>query len=213
MERQWKRFRPDYEVSNYGEVKSLERTLRNGKHRKEKILKPQFVGDYLGVYLPDPETGKQKWAYVHRLVAEAFIPNPDNLPQVNHKDCLPTNNKVDNLEWCDERYNVRYSLYKNGILPEDFSGMTEDEIKELRREKRLAKSRARYKHKMQHTVYAYEKVITTKYVPIGEYKNVKEASKDLNIGAQAIYKRVNNKDLTPIARKARKIIFSKEKLE
>ena len=49
---------------------------------------------------------------VHRLVAETFIPNPDNLPEVNHKDENKLNNNVNNLEWCDNKYNVNYSVAK-----------------------------------------------------------------------------------------------------
>lgn len=57
--------------------------------------------------------GKRMLVKVHRLVALAFIPNPDNLPQVNHKDENKQNNCVSNLEWCDCRYNIRYSLRKH----------------------------------------------------------------------------------------------------
>lgn len=54
------------------------------------------------------KNGKAKTVTVHRLVAEAFIPNPDNLPQVNHIDHNPLNNKVDNLEWCTAKYNSNH---------------------------------------------------------------------------------------------------------
>lgn len=52
------------------------------------------------------------FAYVHRLVAEKYIPNPNNLPQINHKNEDKTDNRVENLEWCDEKYNTRYSKAK-----------------------------------------------------------------------------------------------------
>ena len=75
--------------------------------RKGRILKPARTGksrNYLTVRL-----GHEKAYKVHRLVAEAFIPNPDNLPMINHKDENTFNNCVDNLEWCTNQYNVKYS--------------------------------------------------------------------------------------------------------
>lgn len=92
-----------YEVSNLGRVKSLNYN-RTGK---EKIMSPVvFKGYYRVLFNCRGKGRKQK--FVHRLVAEAFIPNPDNLPQVNHKDENKLNNCVDNLEWCTNIYNCNY---------------------------------------------------------------------------------------------------------
>ena len=102
-----------YQISNTGRVKSLERIVKvtggnnNSCFIKEKILKPS-VGKqgYLSVVLC--KDGKVYGRLIHRLVAQAFIPNPDNLPCVNHKDENPQNNNVTNIEWCSYRYNNCY---------------------------------------------------------------------------------------------------------
>lgn len=95
-----------YQVSSEGRVKSLERTTvdKNGKkyHRKERILKSFLNRGYLQVSLCDRQP------QVHRLVAEAFIPNPENKSQVNHKDEIKTNNCVENLEWMTAKENSNY---------------------------------------------------------------------------------------------------------
>ena len=89
-----------YEVSNLGRVKSI-------RFGKERILKPGTdKRGYLHVVLS--KNNKQKTHKVHRLVMEAFIPNTDNLPCVNHKDEDKTNNVDTNLEWCDAKYNQNY---------------------------------------------------------------------------------------------------------
>ena len=96
----WKNIDDRYSVSNLGQVKS-------NYANKEKILKPFFNKyGYLMVDIRHPNTRKS--ISVHRLVAMAFIPNPDNLKEVNHKDEDKTNNCVDNLEWCDTKYNCNY---------------------------------------------------------------------------------------------------------
>lgn len=92
-----------YQVSSEGRVKSL----GNNKTRKEKILKNCKDKDgYLYVLLC--KEGKKKYFTIHRLVAKAFLSNPNNLLEVNHKDENKQNNCVENLEWCDCKYNINY---------------------------------------------------------------------------------------------------------
>ena len=76
------------------------------KNKHGRILKPEIRRGYYSVDLM--KNGKRYKFRVHRLVAEAFVPNPDNLPQVNHKDEDRLNNIVSNLEWCDNTYNSQY---------------------------------------------------------------------------------------------------------
>lgn len=92
-----------YQVSDEGEVKSLKYRGSN----KEYILSNRKVTKgYMQVILW--KNRKSKTFMVHRLVAQAFIPNPNNYPQINHKDEDKTNNKVENLEWCTNEYNHNY---------------------------------------------------------------------------------------------------------
>lgn len=100
-----------YQSSTFGRVRSIDRWVKskNGSVRlsKGKILKPGTDKDgYLQVGLY--KNGKRKTYKVHRLVAEAFIQNPDNLPEVNHKDENKLNNNVENLEFCDCKYNINF---------------------------------------------------------------------------------------------------------
>ena len=98
-----------YEVSSYGRIKSLERYRSNNggiQLIKERIMKPLDYNGYKNVVLW--KNGSKKKEYVHRLVAKAFLPNPDNLKEVNHRDENPSNNMVENIEWCDHQYNMIY---------------------------------------------------------------------------------------------------------
>lgn len=100
-----------YMVSNTGRIKACEKVDQLGHIRKEKYLKPGKSGDknsYQALKVRLTKDGVGNFCMVHRLVAEAFIPNPDNLPEVNHKDENPFNNNVENLEWCTHAYNITY---------------------------------------------------------------------------------------------------------
>ena len=109
-----------YQVSNLGRVKSLPRLVTQWNRFQnitysipEKILSLQIVNNYYSVKLS--KKGKIKSYRVHRLVAEAFIDNPDNLPEVNHKDENKLNNNIDNLEWCTRQYNNTYNNHNAKI--------------------------------------------------------------------------------------------------
>lgn len=100
-----------YQVSNKGNVKSLPKKLphTSGGFRmtKERILKYTLDKDgYCMVCLTNNYA--KKYIRIHRLVAEAFLPNPNGYTEINHKDEDKTNNCVENLEWCDRKYNCNY---------------------------------------------------------------------------------------------------------
>lgn len=100
-----------YQVSNEGRVKSLN-YKRTGK---EKTLCPKKHNKgYLQIQLMNGD--RNKTYTIHRLVAEAFIENPNNYPCVNHKDEDKQNNNVDNLEWCTQKYNMQYYYIRNGVI-------------------------------------------------------------------------------------------------
>ncbi len=100
-----------YAVSNTGKIKSIPRFIFNGKgyfKTKDKIIRPVF--DSCGRQQAHLHKNNiRTTSYVHRIVGKAFIPNPDNLPQINHIDGNKINNHVNNLEWCDNLYNQRHS--------------------------------------------------------------------------------------------------------
>lgn len=93
-----------YQVSNTGNVRSL----NYGGHGYAKVLIPK-QNNRGRLWMELRNNGKKRYALVHRLVAEAFIPNPQELPQINHIDENPQNNDVSNLEWCTQSYNIRHS--------------------------------------------------------------------------------------------------------
>lgn len=106
-----------YEVSSFGNIRSIDREVlySNGikHHYNGKILTKMNIRGYDRVILS--RDNKFKHPQIHRLVAQAFIPNPKNLPQVNHKNEDKGDNRVDNLEWCTSEYNINYGKRKSNF--------------------------------------------------------------------------------------------------
>ncbi len=128
---------PNYMISNYGRVVSIGRDYKYGNHDDMFLKLSDRRGYKKATLFVD---GKRYYKAVHRLVAEAFIPNPNNYPCVNHKDEDRANNVVTNLEWCTHLYNSHYGncrvkiskrvsrkveqLTKDGIVIKAWDSMT-----------------------------------------------------------------------------------------
>lgn len=120
MEEVWrsvKDFEGIYEVSNLGRVRSLDREVPHKnlgiQRRKGKILSQKVHKGYLKVNLN--KSGQKSQPFVHRLVAESFVPNPDNKIQVNHVDEDCKNNSCTNLEWCTPKENCNHGTRNERI--------------------------------------------------------------------------------------------------
>lgn len=153
-----------YQVSNLGNVKSF--FDNNGKRRDHILSGGNDTDGYKLVLLYKDK--KRSTKRVHRLVAEAFLPNPDNLPQVNHKDEDKSNNCVDNLEYCSLLYNIRYGtgIYRHGL-----------------------KIKGKYNNpKSSKKVVCIETGIT--------YPSAAEAGRQLNIASTHIIRAIRNKNRT-----------------
>lgn len=118
---------PVYLVSNYGRVRTIDHPVWCRVNNSYSIRKGRFCTPTnnnskrywrVGVQI----NNRQKHLAIHRLVAKAFIPNPDNLPQINHIDGDKNNNKVSNLEWCNNGYNQAHA-WKNSL--KDITKMSE----------------------------------------------------------------------------------------
>jgi len=142
MKEEWKDikgFENIYQVSNLGRVRSLDRVVvtKNGHGMKFKGKMLKFREDRYGYHYLSMYNKKTFTKKPHRLVAETFIPNPKNYKQVNHIDRVKTNNKIDNLEWCDASHNIQHSM-EIGLRVYDKVGedmytstYTEDQVREV----------------------------------------------------------------------------------
>ena len=154
-----------YEISNIGEI----------RNSKGEIKKSQFKKGvnthYKEVSLS--KAGKKKRFLVHRLVAKSFIPNPNNYPIINHKDENGTNNCVDNLEWCNHRYNAIYNKYseKPKVVP----------TKVVSQEQKLKTSLSVKKYRREHAKlkFAYE----------GQMLSIPEIAERMNVRQGTLWQR------------------------
>ena len=185
-----------YQVSNLGNVRSLDRIVKDAtKDRtqklKGKVLKTTNNGNgYQLVFLT--KDCKRKNFYVHRLVAEHFIENPKGLKEINHKDFNKCNNAVENLEWVTSKENKRH--YFN----------SERSAISIKKTKNALLRRRKEKNKK------YKKEVISKYVK--ENKTIKEIQKELGIGCRTI-KYILTKNKIPINRCARhKVQIKRDKL-
>ena len=134
----------NYEVSNLGNIKSLSRPRANGKNSsfltKEKILKPQLDKDgYCLINIVG--NNKMKTLKIHRLVAIEFLENKEKKPQVNHKNGIKSDNRLENLEWCTQSENMKHSLNTGLKIPLNgenckVSKLTEEQVIEILTKKR-----------------------------------------------------------------------------
>lgn len=105
-----------YMISPYGQIFRLSRKGSRGRMTKRRELKGWNKNDYMWVELCLGKIGDSWRESIHRLVAEHFLPNPDNLPEINHKDGNKLHNWVNNLEWCTHAENIQHA-WDNGLIP------------------------------------------------------------------------------------------------
>lgn len=112
---------PNIQASNMGRIRKTDRLIEsNNQFKKDRytfLIKGHISKGSVNSYgYPTVSIYKNKQARVHRLVAAAWLPNPNNYPQVNHKNGIKTDNSVENLEWCDNSHNQRHK-FATGLCP------------------------------------------------------------------------------------------------
>lgn len=115
----------DYEITRNGEIYSL-------KHNKRKLIKG-YIDKYGYRRVLLHILGKRQKYFVHRLVAMKYIENPNNLPQVNHKDGNKLNNNVENLEWVTAKQNIQHAIKNNLRKVNNSSKLNINQVKEIKK--------------------------------------------------------------------------------
>lgn len=120
-----------YEISDLGQIRSVDRLVINPKKGIRRVagrvLKPSICKGYY--YLILCKEGKKKFSQIHILVASHYVPNPENKPEVNHKDGNKLNNAANNVEWCTKLENKIHAIIM-GLTP---TKLNENDVKDIRR--------------------------------------------------------------------------------
>ena len=170
-----------YQISSKGRVKQLAYTDAKGRKRKEKIMK-NTVNRYGYEYIYLTKNYKKNYFSIHRLVAYVFIPNPNNLPQVNHIDENKLNNTIGNLEWCTSKYNINYGTHNERVAVTKKANGTYTKMAQT---KKANGTYDKIADKCSIPVYC----ITNNTV----YKSSREAARQLNLNNSSITKCLKGK--------------------
>lgn len=166
-----------YEVSDLGNIKSLERLCKSrGKRFRptKEMIKKQVPNKQGYMLISLSKNSKCKNFSVHRLVAKAFIPNPNNFPQVNHKDEIKSNNAVENLEWCDGKYNSNYGTARiRQIEPRLIPIIQLDKNNNVIKEWKSCSETKKFGFEPRHVNACCKKIQKTHIGYKWEYKNLK----------------------------------------
>lgn len=162
-----------YKISNYGNVKSLERYKKN--HSKmakveEKDMKP-YLNNNGYLYVNLNKNGICKHIYIHRLLMEAFVPNPNNYSCINHRDGNKLNNSLTNLEWCSYSYNNK-EAYRLGLKKPSKNLIGKKRSEETKR--KISKSQKGKKNKGVRKIMR----AVNQYSLDGEFLNSYESSRE-----------------------------------
>jgi hypothetical protein len=162
-----------YQVSSHGRVKSLDRDNRKNKFGRlvpGKILipTPHYKNGYLSVMLKKERVSKR--VTVHRTVAKHFVPNPNNLPEVNHEDGIKSNCNYSNLKWCDRSYNNQHA-FNNGL--------------------KTGSNRGNFNK----TYYNSKPIIAIQDTAIIEFNSIKSCARYLNVERTAVQHSIKRKNI------------------